>query len=206
MMLLYWEAGDFSSCLTSVVVVVKILVLGLGQDLSVLVSVGCSQVLELPLDIVRDTNKVLSGIHWLLCIHHLVLEEIVNLIHLLMGVHPLLAVRVKVLAAEEYNAPSEPLEMLVWSMVMDSLGAMSLLKLTEEKVSSLHSRAVSIVQGIEAILVVAVLAIEGLVAATFVLHHDLTLLILVPPLDVSACCEKFQSAFQDKTFSHLNFC
>ena len=112
---------------TSVVVVVKILVLGqpcleskdlsvLGQDLSVLGSVGCSQVLELPLDIVRDRNKVLAGIHWLLCIHHLVLEEIVNLIHLLMGVHPLLAVRVKVLAAEEYNAPSEPLEMLVWSM------------------------------------------------------------------------------------------
>ena len=58
------------SCLTSVVVVVKILVLGqpcleskdlsvLGQDLSVLGSVGCSQLLELPLDIVRDRNKVL---------------------------------------------------------------------------------------------------------------------------------------------------
>ena len=71
-------------------------------------------------------------------------------------------------------------------MGMDSLGAMSLLQLTEERVSSLHSRAVGVVQGIEAVLVVAVLAVEGLVAATFVLHQDLTLLVLVPPLDVSA--------------------
>ena len=71
-------------------------------------------------------------------------------------------------------------------MGMDSLGAMSLLKLTEEKVSSLHSRAVSVVQGIEAILVVTVLTVEGLVATTFFLHQDLTLLVRVQPLDVPA--------------------
>ena len=69
-------------------------------------------------------------------------------------------------------------------MGMDSLGAMSLLKLTEERVSRLRSRAVGVVQGIKAILIVAVLAVEGLVAAIFVLHQDLTLLILVPLLDV----------------------
>ena len=71
-------------------------------------------------------------------------------------------------------------------MGMDSLGAMSLLKLTEERVSRLRSRAVGVVQGIEAILVVAVLAVECLVAAALVLHQILTLLVLVPPLDVSA--------------------
>ena len=69
-------------------------------------------------------------------------------------------------------------------MGMDSLGAMSLLQLTEERVNSLNSRAVGSVQGIEAVLVVAVLAVEGLVAAIFVLHQDLTLLVLVPLLDV----------------------
>ena len=71
-------------------------------------------------------------------------------------------------------------------MDIDSLGAMSLLKLTEKRVSSLHSRAVGVVHGIEAILVIAVLDVEGLVATTLVLHQDITLLVLVPPLDVPA--------------------
>ena len=61
----------------AVVVVVEILVLGqprleskdlsvLSQDLSVFGSACCPQMLELSLDTVRDRNKVLAGINWLL--------------------------------------------------------------------------------------------------------------------------------------------